>query len=117
MEKHSGENLEWDLKGAAFFHPFYLAPLAIYKQNCGNNITCKDIPSRISKYLELVQFEDPLLIKEDMDLASILEPYVPRSYIPVCKFELCKSNIDALQTILQRVICKQRKSDIRITTP
>ena len=117
MENYSGENLEWDLKDAAFFHPFYLAPLAIYKQNCGNSIICKDIPKRISKYLELVQFEEPLLIKEDMDLTSILEPYISRSYIPVCKFELCKSNIDALQSILQRVICKQSKADVRITTP
>ena len=55
-------NLEWSLKNAAFFHPFYLAPLAIYKQNCRNNITCRDIPLRIAGYLKLVEFDEPLLI-------------------------------------------------------
>lgn len=117
MENQSDENMEWNLKDAAFFHPFYLAPLSIYKQNCEKNIVCKEIPSRISGYLSLVKFEEPLLITEDMDLESILEPYVSKSYIPVCKFELCKSNVDSLQSILQKIICKQSKADIRITTP
>ena len=116
-ERQPDGNLEWNLKNAAFFHPFYLAPLSIYKQSSGNDITCKEIPSRIAGYLDLVQFESPLLVTEDMDLEAILEPYIPRSYIPVCKFELCKSNVDALQSVLQRIICKQSKADSRIMTP
>lgn len=116
-EEFSGNDLEWSLRNATFFHPFYLAPLSIYKQSCRSSITCKEVPSMVADYLKLVRFENPLLVTEDMDLAKMLETYIPRSYIPVCKFELCKSNVDALQSILQRVICKQSKADSRITTP
>lgn len=116
-EQHPDEHLEWNLKDAAFFHPFYLAPLAIYKQSCGNSIACTHIPTRIAGYLNIVQFENPLFITEWMDLESILVSYLSRSYIPICKFELCKSNVDSLQSILQRIICKQSKANYRIMTP
>lgn len=116
-EQHLDKKLEWNLKNAAFFHPFYLAPLAVFKQSCENTITCKNIPARIAGYLSLVRFEDPLLITEDMDLGMTLEPYMTKSYIPICKFELCKSNVDSLQTVLQKLICKQSNADYRIVTP
>lgn len=116
-EQHLNKALEWNMKDAAFFHPFYLAPLAIYKQSCKNAIACKNIPTRIAGYLNLVQFEEPLLITEEMNLEATLEPYISKSYIPICKFELCKSNVDALQSILQRIIHKQSKADSRIVTP
>lgn len=116
-EKYLNRDLIWNLKSASFFHPFYLAPLAIYMQSHKDTIVCKDIPPRIAGYLKLVRFENPLLITETMDLVCILEPYKERSYIPICKFELCKSNVDALQSVLQGIICKQSKADNRITTP
>lgn len=117
VDGHTEEKLVWDLGKAAFFHPFYLAPLAVYKQSCGKDIICKNVPYRISGYLDLVKFDNPLLVSEDMDLEEILAPYISKSYIPVCKFELCKSNIDSLQSILQKVICQQSNADCRITTP
>lgn len=117
VDELADKELIWNLEDAAFFHPFYLAPLAVYKQSCGKKINCKNIPSRISGYLELVKFEDPLLVCEDMDLEAILAPYIDKSYIPVCKFELCKSNLDSLQSILQKIICKQSNADYRITNP
>lgn len=116
-EKSQDKKMEWDMKTAAFFHPFYLAPLAIYKQTCENSVICKNIPKRIHGYLDLVKFENPLKITEDMDFESMLKPYILKSYIPVCKFELCKSNVDSLQSILQKVICKQSKADDRVITP
>ena len=116
-ESHTGGELIWNLENATFFHPFYLAPLSIYKQSTENCVTCTNIPSRISKYLELVHFETPLLITEEMKLENILNPYIEKSYIPICRFELCKSNIDGLQSILQKVILKQSHSDSRIISP
>lgn len=116
-ETYIKEDLTWDLKDASFFHPFYLAPLAIYKQGCKTNIVCNNIPTRIAGYLELVQFDNPLLVTEDMNLEEILKQYIKRSYIPLCKFELCKSNIDSLQSILEKVIYKQSQADNRIVTP
>lgn len=116
-ENNFGKNMVWNLKDATFFHPFYLAPLAIYKQSCKKDITCKNVPARIEGYLSLIRFENPLLITEDIDLKTILRPYISKSYIPICKFELCKSNVDALQSILQEIICKQSNADYRIVTP
>ena len=82
-----------------------------------SHVKCINIPLRISGYLDLVHFENPLLITEGMGLDTILEPYVGRSYIPICKFELCRSNIDGLQSILQKVILRQSHSDSRIVSP
>lgn len=110
-------DLSWNLSNASFFHPFYLAPLSIYRQTCDFCIHCIEIPVRIEGYLKLVRFENPLLITEDMDLEATLTPYISKSYIPVCRFELCRSNIDALQSVLQKVICKQSNADHRIMTP
>lgn len=116
-ERNLCNAITWDLRDATFFHPFYLAPLSIYKQGLKTNVQCINTPTRIAGYLNLVHFENPLLITEDMNLESILEPYVGRSYIPICKFELCKSNIDGLQSILQKVILRQSHSDSRIISP
>lgn len=116
-ERNLCNEITWDLRDATFFHPFYLAPLSIYKQGLNTSIKCINTPIRIAGYLNLVHFENPLLITENMKLESILAPYVERSYIPICKFELCKSNIDGLQSILQKVILKQSHSDSRIISP
>ncbi len=109
--------LEWDLSRASFFHPFFLAPLVIYKQSCGKNILCKGMPNRILSYLDLVCFYKAMLIDENMKLELVLDKYISKSYLPICQFELCKSNIDGLQSVLQRVIRQQSNADFRITTP
>lgn len=116
-EKNFDDEIVWNLQDATFFHPFYLAPLAIYKQSLDRDIRCDHIPHQIAGYLNLVHFENPLLITEDMDLETVLEPYIVRSYIPICKFGLCRNNVDGLQSILQRVIIQQSHSDVRIVSP
>ena len=107
----------WDFSNTTFFHPFFLAPLVIYKQRCEKKIECINIPYYLSKYLELVNFHTPFLIEEGMDLGELLEEYVYRSYIPVCQFDLCNNNVDALQTVLQNIIERQCDADKNITTP
>lgn len=116
-ENHPDDELIWNLKDSTFFHPFYLAPLSIHKQSIKKHVKCINIPVLISNYFDLVHFENPLFITENMGLDTILEPYIERSYIPICKFELCKSNIDGLQSVLQKVILKQSNSDKRIISP
>ncbi len=116
-DKYNVGNLFWDFSDTSFFHPFFLAPLVIYKQSCKRSIECTNKPSRVVGYLDLVHFDDPLSIKECDDFKAVLESYMSKTYIPVCRFDLCKSNIDDLQTILQRVIKSQSKADYRITTP
>lgn len=107
----------WDLSAISFLHPFFLAPLAVYKQICKKKIQCINRPYRIANYLDIIYFDAPLLITEEMDLENILGAYLPKTYIPVCQFELCKNNVDALQTTLQKIIRKQSKADVRIITP
>ena len=33
-----------------------------------------------------------------------LNTYLDKSYTPICRFDLCKTNVDALQTVLQNII-------------
>lgn len=107
----------WSFSNASFLHPFFLAPLSIYKQICSKNIHCIDKTSWVEGYMDLVHFNSPLLVIEGVDLEKMLEPYVSKTYIPICKFELSKTNVDRLQGILQRVIKKQSRADERIVTP
>ena len=111
------KELVWDFKGTSFFHPFFLAPLVIYKQLCGKTIRYSNVLSYLDGYFKSIHFYNPLMIDNKIDLNAILFPYTKKSYIPVCQFDLCKSNIDALQTILQRVIEEQSCADSKITTP
>lgn len=110
-------DLLWDLSNTSFFHPFFLAPLVIYKQRCEKNVVCINKPNRIAGYLELVYFEKPLLVSGDSNMKEILEPYKVKPYLPVCQFDLHKSNIDDLQSILEGIIRKQSGADYRIVTP
>lgn len=110
-------DLCWDLSNTSFFHPFFLAPLVIYKQRCEKNVICINRPIRITGYLDLVYFENPLLVDAGSNMKEVLEPYISRTYLPVCQFDLHKSNIDDLQSILQRIIKTQSGADYRIVTP
>lgn len=103
-ENSNTNNLYWDLSEASFFHPFFLAPLVIYKHRCEKNVVCENIPDDIAGYLDLVNFEEPLLVTGDSNMKEILEPYINKTYLPLCKFELHKGNIDDLQSVLQDVI-------------
>lgn len=109
--------LFWDLEGTSCFHPFFLAPLVIYKQECTKRINCIRTPDRIVGYLDTIHFDNPLAINDNGYLEETLRPYTSKTYLPVCRFDLCKGNIDALQSILQSVIKKQCGADYRITTP
>lgn len=110
-------DLCWDLSNTSFFHPFFLAPLVIYKQRCEKNVTCINRPIRITGYLDLVYFENPLLVDAGSNMKEVWEPYISKTYLPVCQFDLHKSNIDDLQSILQRIIKTQSGADYRIVTP
>lgn len=111
------KKLFWNLSNISCFHPFFLAPLVIYKQKCSKNIICIEKPNHIIGYLDTIYFDTPLEIDDNGKLEEILKPYISKTYLPVCQFDLCKGNLDGLQTILQRIIKKQSGADYRITTP
>lgn len=117
IENASAEEVKWNFKGTSFFHPFFLAPLALYKSRCNKKIECINVPNDVKAYLDTIKFDDFLCIDDRTNLSDVLEGYVSRTYTPICKFDLCKANVDALQTVLQNIIEKQSTADKRIKTP
>ena len=45
-ETEAAEAVQWDFAGVTFLHPFFLAPLSIYKNTSGKDIECINIPLR-----------------------------------------------------------------------
>ena len=39
-ETETAEDIQWDFADVSFLHPFFLAPLAIYKNTSSKNIEC-----------------------------------------------------------------------------
>lgn len=117
VESISNDDVVWDFKECSFFHPFFLFPLALYKNSCGKSVIFKNMSSYLREYSKLIYFEDLLHINKDTHIEDILNGYMDKTYIPICKFDLCMSNIDGLQSCIQRIIESQCKADKRITTP
>ncbi len=111
------DSVLWDLSDISFLHPFFFAPLSIYKQMCEIDVRCINKPNRISSYLDLTHFEKPLIIDEGTSLKEKMDTYSNKSFLPVCCFDLHKENIDDLQSILQNTIRKQSNADCNIVMP
>jgi hypothetical protein len=116
-EEIDDKDVVWDFKNASFFHPFFLAPLILYKNRSQKNIITTNRSSYLNRYFELIYFDDLFSIDELSDLEKTLNPYYNKSYIPFCRFELCKSNVDGIQTIIQNIIEIQSKAGKEIKTP
>lgn len=56
-ETEAAEAVQWDFAGVTFLHPFFLAPLSIYKNTSGKDIECINIPLRIQSYLNSICFD------------------------------------------------------------
>ena len=106
----------WDFKGDLFFHPFFFAPLSIYKNKCNKNIICRNINEHIQPYFDLAHFHEPLTIDANTDLYKSLYGYENKSYIPICKFTLGR-NTDEFQSIAQSIIQKQIGGGQKMRTP
>lgn len=108
-ETNLAEAVQWDFADANFLHPFFLAPLAIYKNTSGKDIECINIPLRIQSYLNSVCFDRMLHFDNDPqeDIENVMSKYVDKTYIPLCSFAMTNSNKDKFGSILQRIITKQ----------
>lgn len=107
----------WDFRDASFFHPFFLAPLAIYKGG-GNAISFVNVSSVLSSYFNLIHFDSIFEIKECDDLYVPLSPYISRTYTPICKFSLKdEKNVDNMQSVLQHIIKRQSNYGEEVHTP
>ncbi len=116
-EESIGDTVKWNFKENTFFHPFFLAPLALYNKICNKKVICINKPTYIDSYFKLIYFENLLHIDKNTNLGDILNNYLDKTYIPICCFDICNNNIDALQSIIQNIIEKQCKADAKIKTP
>lgn len=101
--------VQWDFANANFLHPFFLAPLAIYKHTSGKDIECVNIPLRIQSYLNSICFDRMLHFDNDSeeDIEMVMKKYLEKTYIPLCSFAMTNSNKDKFGTVVQRIITKQ----------
>ena len=108
-ETDAAETVQWDFTDANFLHPFFLAPLAIYKNTSGKVIECVNIPLRIQSYLNSVCFDRMLHFDNDPqeDIETVMKKYIDKTYIPLCSFAMTNSNKDKFGSVMQRVITKQ----------
>ena len=122
--ENSGSALVWDFNGTSFFHPFFIAPLAIYRDFLSQSsvVRYKNINNTLLPYLSVIKFFDFLDINNSTTLDDILNFYEGRSYIPICRFQLehedsGNKNIDNMQSVIQSVIMKQNNIDNRLKSP
>lgn len=112
-----GDQVIWNFKNCRFLHPFFLAPLVIYKQRCGKNVICEDIPNDLIQYFNLVHFNAPKKISTRNEVEELHNKYQSKSYIPLCSVRICDKNLDDIQSVFQTLIERQSNADSKIRTP
>ena len=108
-ETEASEAVLWDFTGVTTLHPFFLAPLAIYKNTSGRNIECVNMSLRLQSYLNSICFDRMLHFDRDSreDIEAVMAQYLDRTYIPLCSFAMTDANKDSFGSIMQRIITKQ----------
>ena len=53
----SGNAIIWDFSDVTFLHPFFLAPLAIFRQQKDLDIRCENITLQMQSYLNSIHFD------------------------------------------------------------
>ena len=108
-ETEAVESVMWDFADVTFLHPFFLAPLAIYKNTSGKDIECINISLRIQSYLNSIFFDRMLFFDKENreDVESVMQKYTDKTYIPLCSFTMTDSNKDTFGSIIKTVIMKQ----------
>lgn len=91
-----------------FLHPFFLLPLRLYKGQSDKNISMGNINPNVDGYFNAIHFNDLLEIKADTRLDKTLEPYLKKTFIPFCKWNVStNTKADEAQSILQKIIERQ----------
>ena len=108
-ETKTADTVLWDFADVTFLHPFFLAPLAIFKNTSGKNIECINMSLRIQSYLNSICFDRMLHFgqEEREDVENVMQKYADKSYLPLCSFAMTDSNKDTFGSIMKSVIMKQ----------
>ena len=109
VETEAAEAVQWDFAGVTFLHPFFLAPLSIYKNTSGKDIECINIPLRIQSYLNSICFDRMLHFGSEKreDVEAVMQKYIDKTYLPLCSFAMTDANKDTFGSIIQSVLMKQ----------
>lgn len=109
----------WDFDGTTFFHPFFIAPLSIYRSKmlCEKNICCTNMSRIVSSYFNLIKFDDMLTLTDKAESQMALSKYQHKTYLPICKFDVANKDIDIMQSIMQGTIEKQKNLDVKLKSP
>lgn len=108
-ETEANDIVQWDFSGVSFLHPFFLAPLAIYKNTSGKDIECVNMSLRVQAYLNSVCFDRMLHFENDpeKDIENVMNRYLDKSFIPLCSFSMTNSNKDTFGSLVHQMIVKQ----------
>ena len=108
-ETEAAESALWDLAGVTFLHPFFLAPLAIYKNTSGKDIECINMSLRIQSYLNSICFDRMLHFGQEKreDVEAVMQTYTDKTFLPLCSFSMTDSNKDVFGSIMKSVLMKQ----------
>lgn len=108
-ETEVAKNVIWDFADVTFLHPFFLAPLAIYKNTSGRDIECINMSLRIQSYLNSICFDRMLHFGQEKreDVEAVMQKYTDKTYLPLCSFAMTDSNKDTFGSIIKTVLMKQ----------
>lgn len=99
----------WDFADVTFLHPFFLAPLAIYKNTSGKDIKCINMSLRIQAYLNSICFDRMLFFDQEKreDVEAVMQKYTDKTFLPLCSFAMTNANKDTFGSIMKTVLMKQ----------
>lgn len=116
-ERSADKSVEWDFVDTSFSHPFFLMPLALYRNSCDKNITCVNRSDKVSQYHDLIYFDEPLVVEANKGWEDVIKSYSQKTYTPICRFNMSDGTSEKMQTVLQKVIETQSHADAKINNP
>lgn len=108
-ETEAADAVLWDFADVTFLHPFFLAPLAIYKNTSGKDIKCVNMSLRIQAYLNSICFDRMLYFNQEIreDIEAVMQKYTDKTYLPLCSFAMNNANKDTFGSIMKAILMKQ----------
>jgi len=108
-ETEAADVVQWDFADVTFLHPFFLTPLAIYKNTSGKDIECINMSLRIQSYLNSICFDRMLHFGQEKreDIEAVMQKYTDKTYLPLCSFAMTDSNKDTFGSIIKSILMKQ----------
>lgn len=113
------DSVVWDFHDITSLHPFFLAPLAFFRQQSGQDIRCENISLQMQSYLNGIHFDRMLHFKNATreTAEQVMAQYADRNYIPLCSFSMTDGNKDAFYSITRNIIVRQTRIGLAVSTP